>query len=456
MLGTAILPSAHANNTKSKRPRVIVFILADDMRWDAFGAATNSKNQFALQTPNLDWLAKVGYHFKNNFVTTSICPTSRASILTGQHGGRHGIWNFSQNLSNEQLLFSLPTLLRSNGYQTAFFGKWGIGDAPPKNLFDYWAGFMGQGEYFSENRAGHMTDSLSSQANKWLAESSQNDPVALFINTKAPHVQDEIPGGFLPTSRHSDLYATTTFDAPLSATEAEFQKLPEFLKSSEGRRRWHERFATADRFQQTSRQYHRLIAGIDDLAGSVFSLLKSKGLLQESLIAFSSDNGFLLGEHGLAGKWWGFEESIRTPLLIKLPESMDRTSERHSSNVIHELSLNIDVAPTILNCAGIRPPSTMQGLSLLPCMQYGSLKIREDFLYEHQFEHPRIAKTIGLRTQRHKYLRYPDFQQAQEMLFDLEVDPFEVTNLASSNDHLKLLNILRERTAQLGSRNLSR
>lgn len=449
LLGTAALPAAFSIRGQPRRPETIVFILADDMRWDAFGAAGNS----ALQTPNLDWLASVGHHFRNHFVTTSICPSSRASIMTGEYAGCHGIWDFATSLSKAQQQTSLPFLLRQSGYQTAFFGKWGIGDVPPENLFDHWSGFMGQGEYFSDGHDGHLTDSLSHQVTSWLKSYKQNQPLALFISTKAPHVQDEIPGGFLPAHRHADLYADVEFELPRSATATEFSKLPSFLQSSEGRRRWQSRFSTPERYQQTCRQYHRLIKGIDDLTGSVINTLQAKNLLPESLIAFSSDNGFLLGEHGLAGKWWGFEESIRTPLIIKLPDAMTEGGAKNFG----EISLNIDIAPTILDSAGISLPSTMnstmQGQSLLPRMQGSLLNGRKDFLYEHQFKHPRIASTIGLRTEHHKYLQYPDYGQEHEMLFDLKQDPFELTNLAKAAQYQETLAILRDRTHELSNKN---
>jgi arylsulfatase A-like enzyme len=252
-------------------------------RWDALGAAGNR----ALQTPNLDWLASSGHHFKNNFVTTSICPSSRASIMMGEYSG----------------------------------------------------------------------------------------------------------GGY----------------------------------------------------QQTCRQYHRLIKGIDDLTGSVIDTLQAKNQLAESLIAFTSDNGFLLGEHGLAGKWWGFEESIRTPLILKLPDAMGQSNKKD----IQEISLNIDIAPTILDSAGISRPDTMQGQSLLPRMQDRPYAGRKDFLYEHLFKHPRIARTIGLRSEKYKYLRYPDQDQKHEMLFDLQSDPFELENLVNKSQHHRALEALRSRTLEL-------
>jgi arylsulfatase A-like enzyme len=441
LLGTAALPSAFSVRSQPKRPATIVFILADDMRWDALGAAGNR----ALQTPNLDWLASSGHHFKNNFVTTSICPSSRASIMMSEYSGRHGIWDFSTPLSDRQQQTSLPFLLRQNGYQTAFFGKWGIGEVPPVNLFDHWLGFMGQGEYFSDGHDGHLTDSLSHQVTSWLKTNKRNQPLALFISTKAPHVQDEIPGGFLPAHRHSDLYADVNFELPRSATTEEFSKLPSFLQSSEGRRRWQSRFSSPQRYQQTCRQYHRLIKGIDDLTGSVIDTLQAKNQLAESLIAFTSDNGFLLGEHGLAGKWWGFEESIRTPLILKLPDAMGQSNKKD----IQEISLNIDIAPTILDSAGISRPDTMQGQSLLPRMQDRQYAGRKDFLYEHLFKHPRIARTIGLRSEKYKYLRYPDQDQKHEMLFDLQSDPFELENLVNKSQHHRALEALRSRTLEL-------
>jgi arylsulfatase A-like enzyme len=422
-------------------PRTLIFVLADDMRWDAYGEAGDSR----LNTPNLDWLVSTGHQFKNHFVTTSICPTSRASIYTGQYARRHGVWDFTTELSPTQVSNSLPMLLKKAGYQTAFFGKWGIGQTEPTDGFDHWEGFLGQGEYFASDTSEHLTDRLSRAATTWLKTSSNDAPRAVFIGTKAPHVQDDVADGFMPASRYKNLYEDVDFSPPPSASAEQFAKLPEFLRTYEGRRRWQNRFSSPELYGETVRQYHRLIRGVDDLVGEVVKCLVEKGELDQSMIVFSSDNGFFLGEHGLAGKWWGYEESIRTPLLIKLPGQAKLASTR-----IEALSLNIDIAPTILDYLGVPIPGVMQGKSLRPLIElkseHFSKHFREHFLYEHLFRHPRIAQTVGLRSRDYKYLSYPGKNVASEMLFDLSADPYELNNLASHTEYKVVLEQYRAQT----------
>ena len=407
------------------------------MRWDAYGEAGDAR----LDTPNLNWLATTGHQFDNHFVTTSICPTSRASIYTGQYARRHGVWDFSTDLNATQTSYSLPILLKQAGYQTAFFGKWGIGQTEATNSFDHWQGFLGQGSYFEHADGEHLTDRISRAATTWLRKRVSDAPRAIFINTKAPHVQDDVADGFMPPERYKDLYADVDFVPPPSASAEQFDKLPDFLQTSEGRQRWQNRFSSPQLYLKTVRQYHQLIRGVDDAVGEVLKCLAEQGELDQSMIVFSSDNGFFLGEHGLAGKWWGFEESIRTPLLIKLPRELGSPAAK-----VRALSLNIDIAPTILDYVGAPIPGVMQGKSLRPLIENKAENLREHFLYEHLFRHPRIAQTVGLRSLDYKYLSYPGQNADAEMLFDLNSDPHELNNLAGQTEYTTTLQQYRAQT----------
>lgn len=431
----AALAKSQASGFTKPAPRALLFVLADDMRWDAYGAA----GYHPLQTTNIDWLARTGQQFQNHFVTTSICPTSRASILTGQYARRHGIWDFSSDLSDIQLQQSLPAILKAAGFTTAFFGKWGVGSKLPVDLFDHWQGFAGQGHY-DQGEDRHLTDLISQQAQSWLNGVNSTNKTAIFISTKAPHVQDEIPNGFISASRYHDLYAKQVFQTRPNVSTASHKNLPTFLQTSEGRARWQNRFQDHAALQATTRKYHQLIKGVDDLVGDVLAVMERRFGLDATVTVFTSDNGFFLGEHGLAGKWWGFEEAIRTPLIIKAPG--------FRASTIKQISINIDLMPTILEL--LRVPSSsdrLQGLSLVPSFK-GEPLGRQAFFYEHLFEHPRIAKTIGLRTASHKYLHYPEYA-GNDMMFDLVTDPFELNNLIQHPAAQKLVAQLKAKTLQL-------
>ena len=421
------------------RPNFVV-IIADDMRWDAMGAAGNR----IIHTPNLDALAADGTLFVNNFVTTSICPPSRVSILTGQYARRHKIWDFATPISSAQFRLSYPALLRQAGYRTAFVGKWGLGGKLPENEFDYWRGFAGQGHYFDATgeRQEHLTDFLSQQATEFLERAGGDKPFCLAVSSKAPHAQDGDPEPFKPKSKFAHLYERVTMLRPPTATEEHFKRLPPFLQDSEGRRRWRKRFSSDELYQYSVKQYYRLITGLDETVGSIVTQLKKRQLYADTCIIFTSDNGFFLGEHGLAGKWWGYEESIRTPLIIK-------PVEKSTVHRVRAMTLNIDICPTILNLAGLPVPKTTHGMSLAPILSGISKSTRTEWFYEHLFENSGIAKSEGLRTERHKYLKYVDRREQGEFLFDLHNDPFEENNLVGQAKYEPLLRTMREKLSKM-------
>jgi arylsulfatase A-like enzyme len=379
-----------------------------------------------IRTPNIDRLAARGTVFTNSFCTTAICPVSRASILTGQYERRHKIADFSTPLTKQQLARTFPILLRQRGFRTGFIGKWGLDDPLPAEQYDFWRRFPGQGDYFPKGKVGvageHLTAKQAAQAVEFLNGCSAASPFLLQISTKAPHVQDDkLKRPFPPDPKTESLFLDVTIPKPPTATEADFRVLPSFLQTSEARVRWEKRFSTDDLYQQTVKDYYRLVVGIDDLVGTVLHTLEARQLAAKTVVIFTSDNGFYLGDRGLASKWFMHEESMRVPLVISdLRRSWPPAAKERS-----ELVLNIDLAPTILDLAHVAAPSEMQGRSLVPLIEGKNVNWRDDFFYEHRFRHPKIPMSEGVRTTRWKYVRYTSVRPVYEELFDLEHDPLE-------------------------------
>jgi arylsulfatase A-like enzyme len=227
--------------------------------------------------------------------------------------------------------------------------------------------------------------------------------------------------------------------------------LPDFVQRSEGRRRWERRYATAAMFQQTVKDYYRLITGIDREVGRVLAALATKNLADNTIVVVSSDNGFFLGEHGMADKWLMYEPSIRVPLVVVDP----RLPPENRGRQIESLTLNIDLAPTLLDFAGIEPPAAMQGRSLRPFLSATAnapppADWRSDFFYEHHTLPQIIPPSEGVRTAQWKYIRYLDPHPLVEELYDLQADPAEQHNLALDRAHQPTLDRLRARWVELG------
>lgn len=439
--------STRSFSEESSRPPNIVFFVADDMRWDVTGYAGNK----IIQTPSLDQMAAQSVVFTNAFVTTAICCTSRASFLTGRYASPFDLHRFDKPLPEDIWHESYPYLLRQHGYRTGFIGKWGLGDPMPVADYDYWDGFPGQGQYFEEvdGVRMHRERLIENSALKFLDGSPKDQPFCLAVSFKAPHVQDENERPFLPDPMYDDLYLNDTIPTPKTATDDHFKRLPDFLQNSEGRRRWQNRFANPDLFQRSVKDYYRLVTGLDRAVGAVRARLAEKDLASNTVVIFTSDNGFFLGEHGQAGKWIMNEESIRVPLVIHDPRlPSDLQGKRVDQQV-----LNIDMAPTMLDIAGIEQPARMEGHSLSPLMQ-GEIPAnwRNKWFYEHLFKHPGIPPIEGVREERWKYVRFIDRNPIYEQLFDLEKEPFEETNLATSPDHQGELERLRAEWAHLRER----
>ncbi len=431
----------------AKRQPNIVFLLTDDHRADAMGCAGNP----IIQTPHMDALAENGVRFTNAFVTTSICASSRASIFTGQWTRRHGIIDFRTHFSEEVLAQTYPMLLSQAGYRIGFIGKYGVGAKKdlPIDKYNYWKGFPGQGRYENKDEDGnykHLTQIMGEQAIEFLNGCSQDQPFCLSVSFKAPHVQDSDPRQFLYDRAYSELYKDVTIPTPETASPRYFDALPEFLRTSEARRRWKIRFPDPEKFQESVKGYYRLITGVDVVIGKIRDQLKLLNFDDNTVIMLIGDNGFYLGEYGLAGKWFPHELSIRVPLVVFDP----RADSKRRGLVLDQMALNVDIAPTILELASLEVPQKMQGRSLLSLLKGQKPQWRTEFFYEHPFVHKTIARTEALRTQRWKYARYIDYNY--EELYDLKNDPTETINLAKDEKYQKTLTSLRKRCNNLAQK----
>lgn len=418
-----------------------VFFLTDDQPF----AGLSATGQLGTRTPAMDQLAADGILFENAFATTAICCSSRASILTGQHMRRHGIDDFQKPLSAAQLALTFPALLRERGYRTAFLGKYAVGSpqvderlALPAHLFDLWYGFPQSISFrqTEDGRTRYLTTVMTEKAAKFIADAQPDKPFCLIMALKEPHGPlDYADPEFTPPGESAPLVP------PATLTRAAFDRLPDVVKASlAASPRLTESRAAFESYVRTRNAY---IARADLAVGQVRAALAARGLDRNTVVIFASDHGVFMGAHGLSGKWLMYEESIRLPLIIADPRLPASTRGRRST-----MALNIDLAPTILALAGAPIPSTMQGVDLQPVLRDPSARVRTEWFYEHTFaEEGRrpIPKVEGVRTERWKYIRYPDTKPLVEELFDLSTDRLEERNLAGHAAHRPMLDDLRAR-----------
>jgi len=412
-----------------------VVIVADDM---AYGLFEPGRRMPFLPLPNLQGLAARGVVFDNAFVTTSLCSPSRASLLTGLYAHKHGVL-VNETVDLSPSIPTYPQILQKAGYETAFVGKWHM-DAhtdAPRPGFDHWVSFRGQGVYedplINENgrvvqRYGYITDILTDYAVAWLRQ-PRSRPFLLVLSHKAPH------NPAVPAARHAAALPDASMPEP-----------PNYSDSYEGKPAWERRYARCGGSPsayvecpdpQPERippwpwsgrdgprlDYLRTLMALDDSVGSVVAAVDGLGLAGSTYVVFLSDNGLFLGEHRLGDKRLAYEESLRIPLVVAGAGLAPRR--------VSDMALNLDLAPTALDLAGLPVPSTMQGRSLASALRGGSGPARPSFLYEYHADSflPVIPDILAVRTPSRKYVTYPSGPPDVE-LYDLLSDPREMRNLA--------------------------
>lgn len=403
------------------RPPNILVLVTDDQRWDTLGCMGHP----FLKTPHIDRLAAEGVTFTQAFVTTSICSASRASIVSGRYARRHGVGMsaFGGSLPADAWAESFPVQLKRAGYRLGCVGKWGFGDRDAAALFDFWNAWEGQGSFFQAvgGEKVHNSEFLARQAEEFLRAGPPDRPWCLVVLYKSPHEP------FQPDPRDEGLLADARIEPPPTYTDEHFRALPQAVQQSEGRARLLKRHPTPGSYAPFVRRYLQCIAGVDRSVGRILAALDALGQTDSTLTLYTSDNGFFLGEHGLSGKWFAYEESIRVPLLAR----WGGVAGALRGQRVDAMALNLDLAPTILDAAGLGPPRGMDGRSLRPLLAGRRPPWRQDFFYEHHYWHGgKIPRTEAVRTTTHKYIRYIDPAPAIEELYDLRADPREARNLA--------------------------
>lgn len=462
-------PSPAGGATAVERPNVVV-VIVDDWRFDEFHAGGHPY----LETPNLDRLAAEGALFVNSFHAVPLCSPNRATLLTGQFPSRHGIIdNIARNLTSHHLeTFNIP--MKAAGYRTAFLGKWHMGNDPtPRPGWDRWAALPGQGrsidpQLFEDGALhtvpGYTTDVLTDRAVAFI-EREQGQPFLLYLAHKAVHpdvvqrddgsVDAESDRGYIPAPRHEGRYRDRMYTrrqmpseiaadlAGKPAIRRALEKLPTAAGPRPGE---HEHPAYPWTGEETIRRRAEMVLAVDESIGRLVTTLESLKLLDKTLIIVSSDNGFFFGEHGLTTeRRLPYEESIRNPLLMRYPPKIPAGSRPDG------LMLTVDLAPTVLDLAGIPVSSSIQGRSIVPLLQGTPDDWRQSILVEfytneQPFPHLLDMDYRAIRTTRYKYVHWMKHTDDDE-LYDLQSDPVERRNLA---DDLELAPVKASLRAELG------
>ena len=433
-------------------------VVVDDLRWDDVGAYGHP----FVHTPHIDRIARQGARFANAFSTTPLCSPSRGSILTGLYPHSNGIIdNTDRSVASHQLMTFAGTLQQA-GYETGFIGKWHMGNDPTRRPgFDYWVGMKGQGEavdpYLCEGETtvkveGYVTDLLTDRAVDFIRRDREK-PFLLLVAHKALHpnlVQHHDGrlspiggGGFIPAQRHQDLYA-----------DDELPRRPNYGRLPVGKpalQRTIGQLPPLGRGTVTSdediRERLRMLMAVDEGLGRMLDSLEEMGVLDDTVIVFTSDHGYFYGEHGLSvERRLAYEEALRIPLLVRYPPLVV------SGTTPQPMALTIDLAPTLIELGRTEADQSLHGSSLVPLLQGVSVPWRESFLIEYfsdtVFERVDHMGYQAVRTDRYKYICYTDLQGLDE-LYDLEADPYEMDNVIDSARYGRILRSLKKELSKL-------
>lgn len=436
----------------ARRPNIVYF-MTDDQAWHAMSCAGSK----VVKTPAQDRIAREGLRFTNMFVTNSLCAPSRASFLTGKYSHTHGVRTNGIPWTDQPIF---TDYLKRAGYQTCFIGKYHQGGQVIPAKPDIWMGFTDQGVYNNQRLKdfdgevkvfpGHNTDVLGDQAVKYLKE-HRKDPFCLLLWFKAPHRE------WVPAERHKTALADVTIPRPATFND-DYAGRPEAVKKTE----MQVEIAKGNMpFEEWVKDYYRTILGVDEAMEKVLAALDDLGLAQDTIVVHASDNGFFLGEHHFFDKRLMYEPSIRVPMLMRYPRLIK------PGRTAAEMVLNVDLAPTLLDLAGVPVPADMQGASWRPILEGRSPENWRKIWYYEYYEYPAVHMVRpcrGVRTEQWKYIEWPEFHFVQKPaakakakakaeggaaeaaerkydhpaeyeLYDLRADPDEMRNLYGDPKH---------------------
>ena len=498
----AAFAPATAITAQEKRPNIL-FVFSDDHAPHAIGAYDGWLKS-VNPTPVIDRLAAEGMLFANSFCTNSICGPSRAVIQTGKHSHKNGFMNNGNTFDWNQQTF--PKLLQKAGYQTAIYGKSHLKGKPQG--YDDWAVLPGQGLYYNPDMIfpdgrkridGYCTDVVTDLAVNWLKNKRQKDkPFMLMVQHKAPH------RNWMPALRHLDLYddieipePPTLFDkwednAPAARLQEleidrhmdlnydlfldltpQFNQPPSQLRqdrsawhnmkrmSPEQLAKWRSHYGPKDKafheaklsgkdlvrwkFQRYAKNYLRCVKGVDESVDNLQKTLRQLGLDKNTIVIYSSDQGFYIGDHGWYDKRWMYDESLKMPFIVKWP-GVTKPGSRNT-----DLIQNLDYAETFLEVAGASIPEDMQGASLVPLLKGQTPKDWRKEIYYHYYEYPSVhmvPRHNGIRSKRYKLMHFYQFENEWE-LYDLKSDPDELKNLYGDPKFAKVRNRMKARLEHL-------
>ena len=451
--------SVSTEHDRTARPN-IVFVLIDDLRWDEIGVAGHPY----IQTPNIDQVAATGAYFQNSFTTTALCSPSRASFLTGQYAHTHGITDNLARNEQSHRLNTFPQMLDAIGYDTAFIGKWHMGnDDTPRPGFDTWAVMKGQGEAINpefnvdgdrKQIQGYVTDILTDMATDFISK-PRTDPFLLYVSHKAlhPNITQLDDGssvaspsgiaGFIAANRHDGMYSTAVqtrrpnFAVPPTdkpVLTRQIGNLPPLSRDT----------VTPDQIIQDRQE---MLMAVDEGIGKILESLGKISALDDTIIVVASDHGYWYGEHGLyAERRLAYEEAIRIPLIMSYPRKI-QSGLRPAETV-----LSIDVAPTLLEYAGAEIENGIQGHSLIPVIEGTAENWRNSFLLEYYsdtvFERIENMGYKAVRTDRYKYIQYTDLDGMDE-LYNLQDDPYELKNIIDEGNAADIIEEMKQELQRL-------
>ena len=443
----SIAVTAQKTKQGGQRPNII-FILTDDQRFDAIGYAGNK----FVETPQMDKLAKEGTYFKTAMVTTPICAASRASILTGLYERSHNFNFQTGNVREEYMANSYPKLLKDNGYQTGFYGKYGIRYDDLDSQFNEYESYDREnrfkdrrGYYYKtlEKDTVHLTRYTGQQALDFIDRNANGEkPFCLSLSFSAPHAHDPAEDQYFWQEATDGLLQNTTIPDPELGGDRYFDSQPKAVREGFNRLRWTWRYDNPEKYQHSLKGYYRMISGIDLEIKKIMEKLRETGQDKNTVIILMGDNGYFLGERQLAGKWLMYENSVRVPLLVYDPRVNDPRD-------VDEMVLNIDVTATIADLAGIDAPRTWQGKSLMPIVKKETNSMsRDTVLIEHIWDFENIPPSEGVRTAEWKYFRYINDKTIEE-LYNLKKDPQEINNLIGKKKYQYVRNKLSAKLDEL-------